>query len=434
MLSALMTENPRSRAMRYFGLPLLALVVPAALIAQQTVQLPARDRALSEKIPVLFTVGREEGEDWEILSGVRAAAFDARDNLYLLDANNFRVLVFDPKGKFIRKIAGHGEGPGELMVPTGMTVMTDGTIVVSDGGRRAFSLFRSDGTFLRNAPYPEHEGVGGRPTVAATSDMWMDGLHAHPRSGVVAQITPLPDRGRGLGAPTGERKVSVRWIDLGATTAPSVNLYQFTLPSITRRVQELPGGGASVTMQPTLWTPANTFDMLPSGGVAVADEVGYRIKVLSAAGKIERVLERAIAPRKGTTHDKETFLKRRRENAQQGGMQRGRNGSVSAAPPPAQALASAEEMMRNATWRDVIPVLRRVSTDPQGRIWVARTPVDFGASGPVDLLRADGTYFGTMSNATLPAAVSRSGRAAFVEFDELGVEHVAVKQLPAAWK
>src|SRR5262245_39394215 len=128
------------------GLLILAVSSAATLSAQQTVQLPARDRILTDKVPVVFTVGREEGEDWEILSGVRAVAFDAHDNLYLLDANNFRVLVFDAKGKFVRKISGHGEGPGELMTPTGMTVMTDGTIVISDGGRRAYSLFKNDGT------------------------------------------------------------------------------------------------------------------------------------------------------------------------------------------------------------------------------------------------------------------------------------------------
>src|SRR5262245_16538265 len=121
--------------MRPAVLPLLAHLVPALLIAQQTAQLPARDKILAEKIPALFTVGREEGADWEILSGVRAVAFDSLDNLYLLDANNFRVLVFDANGKFVHKIARQGGGPGELMVPTGMTVQSDGTIVISDGGR-----------------------------------------------------------------------------------------------------------------------------------------------------------------------------------------------------------------------------------------------------------------------------------------------------------
>jgi hypothetical protein len=176
--------------------------------------------------------------------------------------------------------------------------------------------------------------------------------------------------------------------------------------------------------------------MLPNGGVALAEQAAYRITVLNEAGKVERIIERPIAPRKGTEKDRQAFMKQRHDAVRQGGggMMRGRNGS-SSAPPPAQAMAALEEeMLRNATWRDVIPVLRRVSADPQGRIWVARTPVDFGSSGPVDLVRADGAYIGTIQNATLPAAVSRSGRAAYVEFDELGVEHVAVKQLPASWK
>ena len=419
------------------ALHLLALALPATLIAQHTVQLPGQDKVLTDKMPALFSVGREDGEEWEIFSGVRAAAFDARDNLYLLDANNFRVLVFDANGKFVRRIARKGGGPGELMVPTGMTVMTDGTIVVSDGGRHTYSLFRSDGTFLRNVAYPVGEGVGGRPSVAATTDMWMDGLHPHPRNGIVAQISPLRNPGRAMGEPTGERKAFVRWIDLEESAKPSVDLYTFTLPSITPRVQPLADGGASVTMQPTLWTPAYTFEMLPNGGVVLADEAEYRIKVLSAAGKVERIIERPIAPRKGTTRDKEVFIKERREKAlQAGGMQRGQTvtGGATAAGPPPTAFASAEEMMRNATWRDVIPVLRRVSADPQGRIWVARTPVDFGVRGPVDLLTTAGAYVGTLSSAMLPAAVSKSGRAAFIEVDDLGVERVAVRQLPAAWK
>jgi hypothetical protein len=418
------------------GISLAAFVMPAALIAQQTVPLPERDKVLPEKVPAVYSVGREDGEDWEIFSGVRAAAFDARDNLYLLDANNFRVLVFDVNGKFVRRIARQGAGPGELMVPTGMTVMSDGAIVVSDGGRHAYSLFRSDGAFLRNVPYPDGEGVGGRPGVAATTDMWMDGLHPHPRGGVVVLISPLRNPGRALGQPTGERKVFVRWVDLAASAQPSVDLYTFTLPSITPRVQPLAGGGASVTMQPTFWTPAYSFELLSNGGLVVADEAEYRVRLLNAAGKVERILERPIAPRKGTVRDKEVFIKERREKAlQAGGMQRTRTGTEAAAAAPSPtALASTEEMMRNATWLDVIPVLRRVSADPQGRIWVARTPVDFGARGPVDLLKTDGTYIGTLPNAMLPAAVSKSGRAAFIELDDLGVERVVVRQLPATWK
>ena len=104
---------------------LIALLAPAALTAQQKVKLPARDRMLTEKPAVVYTIGREEGEEWEMLSGVLAVAFDARDQLYVLDSNNHRVLVFDVAGKFVRRISQRGQGPGELMAPTGLAVMTE---------------------------------------------------------------------------------------------------------------------------------------------------------------------------------------------------------------------------------------------------------------------------------------------------------------------
>jgi hypothetical protein len=37
-----------------------------------------------------------------------------------------------------------------------------------------------------------------------------------------------------------------------------------------------------------------------------------------------------------------------------------------------------------------------VTGNPSNRIWVARTPQDFGAKGPVDILRVNGTYVGTV--------------------------------------
>ena len=403
---------------------LTLLFAPVSLAGQQTIRLPARDRILAEKPEVLYAVGAEQGEDWQLLSGVRGVAFDASDNLYVLDSNNFRVLIFDVTGKFLRRISRQGEGPGELMSPTGMTVMADGTVVVSDGGRRAYSLFNSDGTFVRDVSYGVGEGVGSR----------MEGLRSHPSRGVVTQIQPLRARGS-EGSAAGERKVRLTWLDLSATDSPATVLYAFTMPPIAPRVDELPGRGVSITTVPPNWTPALTFGVLPNGGLSVADDADYRVKVVSPAGKVERIIERPIAPRRGTPKDKEAFIKREAENLMQGVPQSRRtdrgSGAASGAGP---TLAMIEELVRNATWLDVIPVLRRVSADPQGRIWVARTPDDFAVSGAVDILRADGAYIGTIPDATVPGAVSKTGRAAFITRDELGVERVTVKRLPANWQ
>ena len=409
---------------RVASFALLMVLGGSTLEAQARIQLPASDKPLAEKPSAVYTIGKEDGEHWEILSGVRWVAFDERDQLYVLDGGNFRVLVFDANGRFVRSVSQKGQGPGELMAPTGMTVMTDGTIVVSDGGRRAYSLFRRDGTFVRNVVYEDGEGVGGR----------IEGLRSHPRNGIVTLIYPPRAGGRAVGQPTGDRKVPLKWIDL-SSNASGKELHVFTMPSITPKVEDRPGRGVSVTTLPANWTPVHTFGVLPAGGVVVADEAAYRIKAVGPAGNVERIIERPIAPRKGTQKDKEAFVVREAESMAQSANMTSRTapgGASTGGSGPSRAAI--EQLLRNATWRDVIPVLRRVYADPQGRIWVARTPDDFGPHGPVDLLRADGTYIGTIANSVLPAAISKSGRAAFIERDELGVERVTVKQLPATWR
>ena len=406
------------------GLALLIVLGHSTLNAQATIQLPARDKLLTEKPSVVFSVGKEDGEHWEILSNVRWVAFDTRDHLYVLDGGNHRVLVFDAIGRFVRSISQKGQGPGELMAPTGMTVTTDGTIVVSDGGRRAYSLFNSGGTFVRNVLFGDGEGVGGRA----------EGLRSHPRTGIVTMIYPPRAGGRGAGQPTGDRKVPLRWIDFSSKPNPAV-LYVFTMPSITPKVEDRPGRGVSVVTLPANWTPAHTFGVLPTGGAVIADEAAYRIKVMGPTGAVERIIERPITPRKGTQKDKDAFVVREAESMAQSASTTSRTApggtSAGGGGPSREAL---EQLLKNATWLDVIPVLRRVNADPQGRIWVARTPDDFGPYGPIDILRADGTYVGTIANSVFPAAVSKSGRAAFIERDELGVERVTVKQLPAVWR
>src|SRR5687768_13633048 len=87
-----------------------ALAVPAA--AQQTIKLPDRDRALAGQAETVFSVGVDEGPDWEMFANVAGVAFDADDNLYVLDGGNARILVFGPDGRFVQQIGKKGGGPG----------------------------------------------------------------------------------------------------------------------------------------------------------------------------------------------------------------------------------------------------------------------------------------------------------------------------------
>jgi hypothetical protein len=90
-------------------------------------------------------------------------------------------------------------------------------------------------------------------------------------------------------------------------------------------------------------------------------------------------------------------------------------------------------MLSELTFNETIPVLTGMYVDPRGRLWVQRFK-DVGQDGPIDLINANGTYVGTVTGQTLPAAVSPSGRAAYIERDEeTDVEKVVVRKLPAGW-
>ncbi|MGH7459788.1 MAG: 6-bladed beta-propeller [Longimicrobiales bacterium] len=434
----------------------LMAVTAGAASAQARSSIPATDKVLADRAARIYSIGAEDGESWELLSGVRAVAFDARDNLYVLDGNNYRILVFDANGRFLRQISKQGGGPGELMAPIGMTVTTDGFIAVGDLGRRAFSLFKTDGAFVKNIEF----GDGAMPAIGPNN-----GIEAHPRHGVVAGSGLALSFGRGRsgpeqleGGPTGERKAPVRWWDLGTSTpstpatrdgvnvpagaAKTAQLYAFTLPSITPKVTDSGGSGAERRVQvmvrvPT-WQVQPYFGVMPSGGLAISYDKDYRLALISPSGTVERIIERPIKARKATEKDKKAAIDRQRENMKSGTgatmVRVGDGGRMSMGPGPRGELPSVEEMLRSATFEEFIPVIRRLETDPQGRIWVARMPTDFGQAGPIDIIRANGTYIGTLANDRTPDAVSRSGRAAWIERDDLGVEHVVVKRLPATWQ
>ena len=416
--------------------------------SQQRVALPAQDRILTEKATTQFAIGAEDGENWELLSGVRQVAFDASDNLYILDGGNYRVLVFSPTGKFVRQIGKQGSGPGELMLPISMAVTTDGRVVVGDLGRRVLSVFKSDGTFVKNVPLDLGMMLGGSGAGAS--------LQTYPRGGVIALTQTSvrlggPGGARGADAPGRSAAIStdigrnrtsaVAWWDLRGDA--NKELYEYKLPDLTPKIDQQGSGGQQrtmVMMSPPVFSAPNTFGVLPDGSFALINEADYRVQVVGADGKVARLLERPIAPKKVTEADKTTAMKRRKETAARGGAVRmfvtSTNGSTgtSTAPPPGFGDQSIEQMLRDATFLDVIPVVQRLSTDPQGRIWVQRTAPDQGVTGPVDILTSDGRYVGTIANGRVPTAVSRTGRAAYVETDpELGIERVFVRTLPASW-
>lgn len=398
------------------------LAAPAAQ-AQQTVRLPEKDRPLNVRATPVYSVGTAEGREWEMFTRVAQVAFDRADNLYVLDAGANRVLVFDRAGRFVRQVGKKGGGPGEFLAPLGLAVLADGTLAVSDLGHRSYSLFSADGRFVRSVAFGEE---------------WMpmmSGIAAHPRGGVVTPVRPAPPMQLAGGA-AGLKDLDstpLVWQRLDEGAKP-VRLYDAPQEWKVQQSASPPSGGQqrmSFRMTgPPAFSPPLAWGMLGDGGMVVSHTSGYTLRVLDANGRVARYVQKPMRVRKVTADDRERAREERREMLLTGtGVQVITAGSGGGGRRAGFSREMVEEQVRGMEFAEVMPAIQGLQVDGAGRIWVHRTGERWGQPGPIDVVTPDGRYLGTVTGLRLPSAFSPSGRAAYVETDDLGVQRVAVRQV-----
>jgi hypothetical protein len=411
---------------RSFAAPLLAaaLLSTAAQAQDRVVRLPERDRPLAGAPAPVFSIGRAEGAAHETFGMVAGVAFDAQDNLYVLDRQANRVMVYDRTGRFIRQIGSQGQGPGEFMAPLQLAVAGDGTVIVSDIGRRGYALFRPDGTFLRNVIME-----GWMPALSG-------GIAWHPRGGVVATYRESLERTQGSGTRM-ENVLPLLYQPL-AGGAPT-RLYN--VPQAIRVDQQSDGQGrfnVRVSLPPA-FSPPVLFGVIPNGQMALSFTTGYTVRILDATGQTVRYLQRPMRPRLTTDADRERARDARREMMASGRgairVQIGGGGGGGGQPGrEGRSPQQIERELANMEFADTIPALQGLRVAPSGKLWVGRTGPVVGEPGPIDLVTPEGQYLGTITGTPLPDAISRTGLAAYIERDENDVERVVVRRLPEGWR
>jgi sugar lactone lactonase YvrE len=75
-------------------------------------------------------------------------AIDAYGKVYVADAGNARIQVFDANGVFIKTFGSFGIGNGQLISPIGVAVDIFGNIFVSDYGNNRIQKFDANGNYL----------------------------------------------------------------------------------------------------------------------------------------------------------------------------------------------------------------------------------------------------------------------------------------------
>ena len=260
------------------------LASPAALPAQEIVEITDRDQRIDPEFEEVFRVGVLEGESWEMFAEVSEVAFDAEGNLYVFDGTSGllgggsqRVLLFDVAGSFVREFGSSGGGPGEFNRPNGFAVLRDGTVVVSDVGHRAFQLLDSSGGLIRMVRVgddlsgmsvlgeilPDPRGAAVFAGAFGGPGVTIRGAGAGP----VAPPTSRPVMHVGLAGETMQADTLVHgWLP---TRGEMTDLAPNNLPA---RVREML---ANMSM-PTVFEPEMLVGVLPDGGIVHSDSSSMR--------------------------------------------------------------------------------------------------------------------------------------------------------------
>lgn len=99
---------------------------------------------------------------------VRGLAVSPDGGIFVLDFQTQEIRLFDSTGRFVQLVARKGQGPGELANANGMATGPDGGLTVNDPQSRRFSVFNSGGAFVRQHTVPGwgygYRWVGGVDT------------------------------------------------------------------------------------------------------------------------------------------------------------------------------------------------------------------------------------------------------------------------------
>jgi hypothetical protein len=104
-----------------------------------------------------------------LMKNIVRPAYGPDSNYYLLDVNGSRAVVFDPDGTYVRTIGRHGEGPGELQYPTGIS-FTGGTLNLSQTYPSRLNRFGLSGEFREMVTRTTSISSGLAPSIDVAED------------------------------------------------------------------------------------------------------------------------------------------------------------------------------------------------------------------------------------------------------------------------
>ena len=129
---------------------------------------------------VLMTLGKKgiagDNTSRDLFNQPNHVAIAPNGDIYVSDGYvNARVVHFSKDGQFIRTIGGvKGSQPGQLQLPHGVALDSQGRILVNDSDNQRVSVFDKGGRFVEAWPYPSRGGIA----VASDDTVYVSDVNA----------------------------------------------------------------------------------------------------------------------------------------------------------------------------------------------------------------------------------------------------------------
>jgi peptidylamidoglycolate lyase len=156
---------------------------------------------------LLMTLGRKgvvgDNASRDLFNQPNHVAIAPNGDIYVSDGyQNSRVVHFSSNGQFVRIIGGvKGGQPGQLQVPHGVALDSQGRILVNDSDNQRVSVFDKQGKFVETWPFPSRGGIA----VTADDTVYISDVNA----GIVNIVkngklidSVAADRAHGMGVDT----------------------------------------------------------------------------------------------------------------------------------------------------------------------------------------------------------------------------------------
>lgn len=359
------------RAARITALLLLAAWVPEAGAGAQPVPVQTRDSAGI----TIVTSADAPGERWVIedepLVRIQHEETPAdilpvrlRDGFVLVDAWKMELRFFDAQGRFVRRVGGQLEPPGEFESIGWVQALTPDSVAVWDPFNGRLNVFTADGRLARRLNAPEMENlrlpsirgrfrdgsflVSPRPAdrePPAAGTVWRDTatfLRVSASGEILDTVGAFPTEEEFQYVPRGEMRAHPRWVPLGLRLVMA-------------------------TADETFW---------------IGTGPAYELRQFRADGTLVRIARVDRAPRALPAGVRELYL---REEVP--------------APGGETILPYWTHLVGQAPFPRTAAPFEHLAVDPQGRLWVrrARTPDEPPHGVIADLLDAEGRLIGTVS-------------------------------------